>query len=137
MPTRGDREPSSGSFHGAMCRLLKAPWLGPNLRLAQGVLSSNDVALQIKCQSWDSVSFEIVYVAFLVDLTGLGKLAAALNAARRAAAVRSKAQLLHFTLASNPFSTSIAHHFVKLLDSFASTPSPPRVFVNSFQMSSL
>lgn len=24
MPTRGDREPSSGSFHGAMCRLLKA-----------------------------------------------------------------------------------------------------------------
>ena len=24
MSTRGDREPSSGSFHGAMCRLLKA-----------------------------------------------------------------------------------------------------------------
>ena len=49
----------------------QAPWLGPNLRLAQGVPSSNDVALQIKCQSWDSVSFEIVYVAFLNFLSKL------------------------------------------------------------------
>ena len=62
----------------------------------------------------DSVSFEIVLLHFLisylkVDLTGLGKLAAALNAARRAAAVRSKVLLLHVTLVSNPFST-IAHH---------------------------
>lgn len=32
-----DGEPASGSFEGAMGRLLKAPWLGSSMRLAQGL----------------------------------------------------------------------------------------------------
>lgn len=32
-----DGEPASGSFEGAVGRLLKAPWLGSNMRLAQGL----------------------------------------------------------------------------------------------------
>lgn len=69
---RGDVVFDVEIFHAPFgIRSRQAPWLGPNLRLAQGLPSSNDVALQIKCQSWDSVSFEIVYVAFLNFLSKL------------------------------------------------------------------
>ena len=72
---RGDVVCDVEIFHAPFgIRSRQAPWLGPNLRLAQGVPSSNDVALQIKCQSWnflrtgqDSVSF----VAFLNFLSKL------------------------------------------------------------------
>ncbi|CAJ1340016.1 unnamed protein product [Effrenium voratum] len=64
-------EPATGSFEGAMSRLLKAPWLGANARVAQG-LGKLFAVLQAARRVASAEKGAVDVLRFVMAQTGLG-----------------------------------------------------------------